>query len=156
VAARLLRERPGLGDDAALAVLREAGLVRDAAEQQRVGARVAAARAAYWRSRVGRCLCESSGFTVRWRWSGREYRVRGAGAAGSWHHGGRGLRRAWIGQRVRQLTSGDEPVFLAYFQKWWWLGGGASLYLAARCSGDRFHAEVREATAASARAGAPQ
>ena len=151
VAARLCRDRDGLSEAQVLAVLCAAGLVRDDAEAAELRHRVARERASFRRSRVGRCLCESTEFTVRWRWSGREFRVRGAAADGQWHHGGRELRRAWIGQRILQLDAGRPLGFLAYFEKWWWLGRKASLYVAPRCSGDRFHAELREATDAWSR-----
>jgi tRNA A-37 threonylcarbamoyl transferase component Bud32 len=147
-AARLVRDRPGLDDAAALAELRAAGLVRDDAEQAAVRARVVVERARYVRSRIMRCLGESTEFTRRWRWSGSEHRLRAGLGAGRWWAGGRELRDAWLGQRVLQLDRGRPLAFSGYFRRWWWLGGAAALYVREQCGGDRIHAELREAAAA--------
>lgn len=151
VAARLARERPGLDDAAALAELAGAGLLRDAGEMAAVRTRIAVERARYHRARVLRCLCESTEFSTRWRWWGREWRQRTGLGAGYWWRGGRELREAWVGQRVLQLETGRPPSFSAYFENWWWLGGAASLYVADRCSRERIQAEVKEARSAWAR-----
>jgi tRNA A-37 threonylcarbamoyl transferase component Bud32 len=145
-AARLLRERPGLDDGEAVAALREAGLLVDDHESPRMLARIAAERQRYRRTRVWRCLGESTEFTRRVGWAGIEHRLRGVADDGRWIHGGRELRRAWLGQRVLQLDTGRTPTFSAYFEKWYWLGGGASLYVPARCSGERIPVEVETAT----------
>lgn len=147
-AARLVRERPGLDDAAALSALRDARLLLDDQEVAVVQARLVADRRRFQRTRVWRCLAESTEFTRRLRWSGREYQLRSGLGEGRWWPGGRGLRRAWLGQRVRQLDRGEPLLFTAYFQKWWWLGGSAALYVPARCSGERIPAAVKEATAA--------
>ncbi len=150
-AARLVREREGLTDADALAVLRSAALVLDDREQEHVRRRLLAERQRFWRTRMFRCLTESTEFTWRWRWSGREYRWRAAAADGRWWWGGRVARAAWLGQRVLQLADGRTPLFSGYFQKWWWLGGGAAMYVPNQCSDERIEQEVRAAVAGLSR-----
>ena len=143
-AARLLRDRTG--DPASLAaVLRSAGLLRDDTEVAMAIARAAAERAHHARGRVLRCLQESTEFTRRVTLRGCEYRRRGSVGEGRWIWGDRSLREAWLGQRVRELRSGTAPVFCAYFQKWWWFGGGAGLYVAPDCNDVWIQEQVRAA-----------
>ncbi len=151
-AARLAREQPGLGDAAALDVLVAAGLVRDG-EREAVRVRLAADRGRYRAARVARCFTESTEFTVRRTWRGREYRRRTVAPDGRWWWGGPDARAAWIGQRALQLDTGREPLFTAYFQKWWWLGGGGALYVPSACSDESIDTEVRAATAGVRRQG---
>jgi tRNA A-37 threonylcarbamoyl transferase component Bud32 len=150
-AARLARERPGLDDAAALAVLAQVGLVRGERERVLLRARLAADRARFRRTRVARCFAESSEYTTRLCWTGREFRRRTALPDGRWCALGDRAGAAWVGQRVLQLDHGREPVFPALFRKWWWLGGGGSLYVPATCSDARIEREVGEAAAGAAR-----
>ncbi|HEX6811307.1 MAG TPA: lipopolysaccharide kinase InaA family protein [Planctomycetota bacterium] len=147
-AARLVRERPGLEPEVAAAALVQSGLVRDAAESETVRLRAARERGRFWRSRIRRCLQESTEFTLRTGLRGRLYRTRGELGDGRWWHGGgRELRRAWLGQRALHLRDGRAPLFPAFFQNWWWLGGGAALYVPRACREDRIRAEVQAASA---------
>ncbi len=147
-AAHLLRDRPGLADDSALECVQAAGLLLGADEVRRVQQVIVAERRHYRRSRVLRCLQESTEFVRQWRWSGVEHRLRAGLGDGSWQCGGRELRAAWLGQRVEQLDAGKPLRFSGFFTKWWWLGGGCALYVPPQCSGERFHAELRDAKAA--------
>jgi tRNA A-37 threonylcarbamoyl transferase component Bud32 len=142
-AARLLRDRQA--DPEAGASLLGAGLLQSAAERDAVVARAAAEQAWHARGRLLRCFRESTEFQVRVSLRGREYRLRGAQAPGRWWWGDRSLRAAWLGQRARQLATGVPPVFAAYFQNWWWLGGGAGLYVPAACSEAWIQEQVRAA-----------
>jgi hypothetical protein len=144
VAARLARERPGLDDAVATAVLREAGLLHDDGEQTALQAQLAADRRRFLRTRVMPCLSESTEFTRRLCWSGLEYRVRSGLEPGTCWQARRELRGAWLGQRVLQIECGRPLGLSAYCQKWWWLGGAASLYVAERCSGERIPAAVKD------------
>ncbi|HEU4418296.1 MAG TPA: lipopolysaccharide kinase InaA family protein [Planctomycetota bacterium] len=147
VAARLVRERPELEPAVAAAALMQAGLVRDAVESERVRRRAARERARWWRSRIRRCLQESTEFTRCYSLRGCLYRTRGELGEGRWWRGGRELRMAWLGQRARHLSEGRPPLFPAFFQNWWWRGGGASLYVPRACSEGRIEVEVQEASA---------
>lgn len=146
LAARLVRER-GPAPQWAPALL-AAGLLRAAAEVAAVEARCEAERARFRRSRIGRCLGDSTEFERRVHWWGTEHRVRGGLGAGRWWRGGASLRRAWIGQRIRQVDHGAPLAFSGFFRKWWWLGGGSGLYVPAACHDERIEAEVRTASAA--------
>lgn len=150
-AARLGRDVPGAGDAAVLAVLRQSGLLRDDDEQRMVLARIAAERRQFRRARVLRCRQQSTEFTRRIGWRGSEHRLRAGLGDGRWWRGGALARRAWLGQRVLQLVAGRPPRFRGYFQDWWWLGGGASLYVPAECSDDQIEAEATAAAAGLAR-----
>ncbi|HZN41922.1 MAG TPA: lipopolysaccharide kinase InaA family protein [Planctomycetota bacterium] len=147
VAARLVRERPELEPAVAAAALVQAGLVRDAVEGERVRLRAARERERYWRSRIRRCLQESTEFTRCFSFRGCLYRTRGELGEGRWLHGGRELRMAWLGQRARHLSEGRPPLFPAFFQNWWWRGGGTALYVPRACSEGRIEVEVQEASA---------
>jgi tRNA A-37 threonylcarbamoyl transferase component Bud32 len=147
VAARLVRDRTELEPGVAAAALMQAGLVRDAVESEQVRMRAARERARYWRSRIRRCLQESTEFTRCCSMRGCLYRTRGELGEGRWWRGGRELRMAWLGQRARYLLEGRPPLFPAFFQNWWWCGGGASLYVPRACSEGRIEVEVREASA---------
>lgn len=142
-AARLTRDVA----DRALAgrALAAAGLVRDAAEQAAVDAGAAAQRRAFAERRVRRCLGESTEFAVRASWRGREHRCRGELPPGRWIRGGGELRRAWIGQREQQVFGARSPLFPAFFQNWWWLGGRCALYVPHTCPENRITQEVAEA-----------
>ncbi|MCA8951703.1 MAG: phosphotransferase, partial [Planctomycetes bacterium] len=128
-AARLVRDLPAAAADA----LREGGLLTTAAEVAEVVARAAHARARYARSRVRRCLTESTEFRRRVRWHGVEHSFRGSWPAGRWIRGGRELDECWLGQNANRLFGSRSPVFWAFFRKWWWLGGGRALYVPEAC-----------------------
>ncbi|MCU0864274.1 MAG: hypothetical protein MUC36_10805 [Planctomycetes bacterium] len=142
-AARLVRERhavPGAVDS-----LRRAGLLHSDPEAATVVARARDEQAHHARGRVLRCLQESTEFRCRWTLRGREYRLRTGLGPGRWWWGDRSLRQAWIGQRARQLATGEPLVFSAYFRNWWWLGGGAGLYVPPACSEAWLQEQVRAA-----------
>jgi hypothetical protein len=147
VAARLVRERAELEPGVAAAALIQANLVRDAVESEHVRLRATRESARYWRSRIRRCLQESTEFTRCCSLRGCLYRTRGELGEGRWWHGGRELRMAWLGQRARHLLEGRPPLFPAFFQNWWWRGGGAALYVPRACSEGRIEVEVQEASA---------
>lgn len=142
-AARLIRD---LEADVA-APLRASGLLVDAAEIEAAQRSAARQREAYLRGRVMRCFAESTEFTRRLHFCGVEYRARGELPAGRWCWRGRELRTAWLGQRARSLFGSRSPLFPAFFQKWWWLGGAAALYVPQACSEDRIDAELKAASA---------
>ncbi|MFN3244540.1 MAG: lipopolysaccharide kinase InaA family protein [Planctomycetota bacterium] len=148
-ASRLLRDRHGAAHAAALAAMRDCGMLCSDAELTSVAARIEAERARYERSRIRRCMQTSTQFERSVHWSGVRHRLRDAAPDGRWIRGGAELRDAWIGQRVRQLREGAPLPFGAFFQKWWWLGGGAALYVPRACSDERIEAEVRTASAAT-------
>ena len=143
-AARLVRDRHG--DDAvAMAALLAAGLLHDAAEVAGVLAQRQRDAAHFRRSRAHRCLRESTEYTWQLRLTGREFRLRAGLGDGRWWWGGDELRRAWIGQCVLRLDAGTAPTFHGFFQKWWWLGGAAALYVPRRLADDGVDAAVRDA-----------
>ena len=148
IAARMLRERQGLTDDDGLCLLRTAGLVRDEQEAAAVQQALVRERRHWLRTRVLRCLGESTEFRRRWRWNGCEHWSRGAVAAGGWHAHPQAAQ-AWLGQRWHQLAHGRAACFPGYFRKWWWLGGGGALYVPPACHDGRFDAEVQAAVAGS-------
>jgi tRNA A-37 threonylcarbamoyl transferase component Bud32 len=147
VAARLVRDRTELEPGVAADALMQAGLVRDAVESEQVRLRAARERARYWRSRIRRCMQESTEFTRCCSLRGCLYRTRGELGDGRWWHGGHELRVAWLGQRARYLSEGRPPLFPAFFQNWWWRGGGTALYVPRACSEGRIEVEVQEASA---------
>lgn len=151
VAARLLRDRDAQEQESAWVRMREVGLLKSDSECDSVKARVAQLQSRYQDSRIRRCLLNSTEFVRRTHLSGVEYRMRGELPPGRWWRGGRALRAAWIGQRVRDLREGTPPVFAAYFQKWWWLGGGAALYVPKQFEDERINAEVHLASSAAIR-----
>jgi len=147
-AARLVRDLEPMAS--AEEALTSSRLVRDAAELEAALADAAAQRAAYRRRRVLRCLQESTEFTRRLRWSGVEHRRRGPLPPGRWHDGGTELRRCWIGQRCLELFGSRSPVFPAFFQKWWWLGGAGALYVPRPCTQDQMESELLATSAGCA------
>ena len=149
VATRMLRDREGPEQDAAIAAMRAHGMLCSEAEVAhalRVSDRL---RARYNRSRVHRCLRTSTEFARRLTLSGVRYERRGRDPGGRWLRGGAALRDAWLGQRVRQLRGAATQPFGAYFRKWWWLGGGSALYVSRQCSDAEIEVEVQEAAAAA-------
>ena len=145
-AARLVRDRQEPADQLAAALL-AGGLLHDAAEAARVFARSAADERRFLRSRALRCLRESTEFTWRLGATGREFRRRDCPPDGRWIRGGVELRQAWIGQWLQQSASGAGPVFGAFFQNWWWLGGGCALYVPAALDDAQVAAAVQRASA---------
>jgi len=143
-AARLVRDHTA-SENARRDALRIGGLVHNAGEAEQVEARRHAERRHHLRSRAARCLTESTGYTWRLRWNGREFRHRGELGAGRWVSGGRRLRRAWIGCCALQQAGLPSPDFRALFQNWWWLGGGCALYVPPSLDADRLEAAVQEA-----------
>lgn len=150
IAARMLRDRGVADQRAVLAAMRSKGLLTSDEELERALRLRDADRAAYERSRIWRCLRTGTEFERRLAWWGVRYERRDRGEGGRWVRGGRALGEAWIGQRVLQLRERQAPRFGAYFCKWWWLGGGAGLYIADPCSDAQIQVEV-EAAAAAAR-----
>lgn len=144
LAARLLRDRPSAERARDVQTLVDVGLLR-VGESSRLERQLVHWRQRYARSRYLRCFCESTEFTVRWRWTGREYRQRRAAIDGRWVSGGGELRRAWIGQHALRMAHGRPAPFMAFFQKWWWLGGGGGLYVPAAWNDDRTASEVEAA-----------
>lgn len=151
VAARMLRERDGAEERAAVVAMQAHGLLRSADEVSRALRRRDHLRAAYEGSRVRRCLQTSTGFERRASWSGVRYARRDRASRGRWLRGGAEFGDAWIGQRVLELRDRRPPLFGAYFRKWWWLGGGAGLYVAEQCREAQIEAEVEAAAAAGRR-----
>lgn len=156
LAARLLRDRSEFDLARAVRVLGEAGLLRDESDQAELQDRLVADRAHYQRTRLRRCLTESTEFSVCWRWNGREFRRREATSPGRWVAGGGSFADAWLGQRALHLATGRTPLFVAMFRKWWWLGGGVSLYVPATCSNEHIEPEVRAASAGIFSSAPPQ
>lgn len=150
VAARLLRDRHGIDRGQALAYMLSRSLLcseEDAASAERLAEQEARH---YRASRVRRCLMNSTDFECRYRWLGTEYRRRGELGEGRWWSGGRRCKRAWLGQRARNLEHGTPLAFRAFFAKWWWLGGGGALYVPSEWSDERIEIELRKAAAATA------
>lgn len=143
-AARLVRDVAACEPEL-LDALRAGGLVLDAAEARWVVGQRHAERLRHLRSRAHRCLTESTGYTWRCRWNGREFRRRGELGPGRWVWGGQELRRAWIGCCALQQAGRPAPDFRALFQNWWWLGGRCALYVPAPLDADRLEAAVQEA-----------
>jgi hypothetical protein len=149
-AARMLRERPGLGDDEGLRVVQAAALL-DAGDAEAVRCWLWRERQEWARARLLRCFAESTEFRRQWRWNGCEHWQRGAAPRGLWRPHPRACE-VWLGQRLLQLESARPPVFAALRRRWWWLGGGASLYVPAACDDGRIDAELQAALAAAPRA----
>ena len=147
VAVRMLRERSEASERAAVAAMREHGVLRSDGEVSAALAARDREELRYLRSRVLRCMQTSTEFERRVTWSGVRCWRRAAASDGRWVRGGKELRAAWMGQRIGQLEAGASPTFGGYFHKWWWLGGGASLYVPGSCSDDRVGAEVAAAAA---------
>ena len=150
VAARLLQDRPATDAAAATTAFVGAGLLGSAADVERVLAAVATLRARFVRTRIRRCLGESTEFTRRIGLGGVEHRARGELPPGTWR-AGRDARRVWLGQRVLQVLEGRPPVFPAFLHKWWWLGGGGALYVPAAYSEDRIDSAIADSRDAYAR-----
>jgi hypothetical protein len=148
VASRLLRDRAEKGRQSAVGIMREQGLLKTQGEVAEVMRRAGTAARHYAESRVRRCLTNSTEFERHIRATGVEYRVRGALPEGRWWSGDPNLRDAWMGQRINQLQHGVAPVFAAFFQKWWWLGGGCALYVSADHSNDIVASAVQRASRA--------
>ncbi len=158
-AARLLREHLevmplGAGPGAMAVVEAElvaGGLLGDPEEVAEAHQLAGRELAHYRRSRVQRCLGESTEFRRRWRWSGVLHQLRGELPPGRWLPLTREARQQWLGQRARQVFENRPPVFPAFFHKWWWLGGKGSLYVPRACSEDRIEAEQSAAAAGFSR-----
>jgi len=150
VAARLLRDQPPADREQALVRMRAAGMLRSEHEVELAVSRADREGQRYRDSRVERCMTNSTEFVRRVRISGVEYRVRDPFPQGRWWSGPGDLRAAWLGQRRRHLERGQMPVFAGFFQKWWWLGGRARLYVPATCIDERIEDEVRAASLAVA------
>ena len=147
VAARMLRELGGADEQAAAAAMRAAGLLRSDFEVERALQESAGGRAAYQRSRVRRCLQESTEFERRVTWRGVRHARRDRPRRGRWIARGGALGDAWLGQRGLELKEGRAPLFGAYFRKWWWLGRGEGLYVSDSCSEAQIRAELDVARA---------
>jgi len=147
VAARMLRELTGAEAQAAVSAMRTAGLLCSDVEVERALQESAARRAAYQRSRVRRCLQESTEFERRVTWRGVRHARRDRPRSGRWIVRGGALGDAWLGQRVLELNEGRAPLFGAYFRKWWWLGRGEGLYVSDSCSEAQIRAELDVARA---------
>jgi hypothetical protein len=152
-AARLVRDRQEPAA-ALAAALQAGGLLHDAAEAAQVLLQRTADERRFQRSRALRCLRESTTFTWRLRASGREFRRRDCPPDGRWVRGGAELRQAWIGQWCLQSIAGEVDrgdgagsVFGAFFQNWWWLGGGCALYVPAALDDAQVAAAVQRASA---------
>ncbi len=155
VAARMLRERDGEVSRSAVDAMRACGMLATESEVSAALARRDAEAARYRRSRVLRCLQTSTEFERSVSWSGVRYAHRVRTPDGRWIRGGRELREAWLGQRVRQLEDGSPPRFGAFFRKWWWLGGGRALYVPSTWSDEQIDAELA-ATSAFCRPSPPR
>lgn len=143
-AVRLVRDATA-SEPVLLDALRQGGLVQDAAEAQQVVARRHVERLRHLRSRAHRCLTESTGYTWRLCWNGREFRRRGELGPGRWVWGGLEFRRAWIGCCALQQAGRPAPDFRALFQNWWWPGRRCALYVPVELDADRLAAAVQEA-----------
>jgi len=150
-AAKLLQNRVELSRDAAAEALLGAGLLGSIGEVDRAMRGTAAVRRRWLLTRVRRCWSESTEFSRHVRWWGVEHRTRGELPPGRWWSRLRGLQRVWLGQRALFVLDGRPPAFPAIARKWWWLGGGASLYVPDSCSDERIEAEVAAALAGHAR-----
>jgi hypothetical protein len=139
-AARLLQDREAGAPAEALVA---AGLLRDDDEVRRAVVLAARRRARFLRSRVLRCLGESTEFTRHGDGRGVEHRVRAPLPPGAWRSGDTEARAVWIGQRARQVLEGGELLFPAYRRKWWWLGGGGALYVPLECSEELIQSRQR-------------
>jgi len=142
VAARLFSTAPELDPGAVFATLCEVSLLGSPAAAVRAHARARRQQAAWWRSRLWRCLRTSTEFEASWRWRGVEYRRRGALPPGSWQHGDERLRRCWLGQRALQLFEGQPPQLFAYFRSWWWQPPAHAVYIPAELDPDQVGAEL--------------
>lgn len=143
-AAARLWQGSGLGDHEAEAGLLASGLLRDRGEVEAARHQAGALQRHFDRGRILRCLRESTQFTRRITICGIEHRRRGELPPGRWWRGGEELRKAWLGQRASEVFEGRPPVFPALFRKWWWCGGGWSLYVPGPCE-DRKEAELAAA-----------
>jgi len=159
-AARLVRDQEDWQQDrhGIAAALRASGLVVDDEELAMVRLRAMQERSEHLRRRVMRCLGETTEFTRRIRWNGIEYQSRDSRPPGRWIGGRSELRQSWLGQRALFLFGSRSPLFWAFFQKWWWLGGGCALYVPQACTEDRIDLELataREGVAMLAERAAP-
>jgi hypothetical protein len=143
LAARLLSEcEPAIWTDAGTALV-ASGLIA-AAELPAVGLAAGQLLARWRRTRLRRCLQESSEFERRIHWCGIEHRQRGELPPGRWVTGARRrLRAAWLGQRRLQLADGRSGQVAAYFAPWWWFPGPAAVYVPAAFSDDAVSAELQ-------------
>lgn len=146
-AAKLLQNRSEITRAAAATALLDSALLRSPDDVDRALARAAAGRLHHLRGRILRCWTESTEFTRRRAWWGIEHRTRGELPPGRWWSGATAPHHVWVGQRARFVLDGRPPAFPAIARKWWWLGGGASLYVPASCSDERIEAEVATALA---------
>ena len=149
-AVKLLQHRAATTAEANDALL-GSGLLDRAGDVDLARRRAADAQRHFVQKRILRCLSESTEFSRQLRWWGVEHRIRGELPGGRWLRGRKvDLRRAWLGQRALQVVEQRVPVFPAFARNWWWLGGGAALYVPASCSDARIESEVQAATAGHA------
>jgi hypothetical protein len=148
MASRLVRDLPDEALDALVGRLVAAGLLVSDDEREGIVQGARTARRRFLVSRVRRCLGESTEFERRVTPTGIEHRRRDAPVAVRCHRGGRRLVDAWLGERVLQVLHDAAPSFGGIFRKWWWLGGGASLYVPAEWSDERTLVEVERCAAA--------
>lgn len=148
--ARLLREH--LAGAAGLAsALVAGGLLANEAEV--AAARQLATRELdrFRRSRLLRCLGNSTEFRCVLRWRGIENRSRADLPEGRWLPAIPQARQVWLGQRALQVFEGRPPAFPALFRKWWWCGGKGALYVPRACEQDRIELDIAAARAGHAR-----
>jgi hypothetical protein len=138
-AARLWSETGGSTADAGTLV--HSGLLRDG-ELATVQDQALRLQNRWLRSRIARCLQESTEFHRRIRFSGVEHCRRGPWPEGTWLRGGRDLVEAWIGERALEVLSGRKPCLLALFRRWPWLPGAHSVYIPAPFTEFSFRAEL--------------
>ena len=117
--ATLLRVRPATMARELLV----AGLLHDEREAAAAIAAAADDDARFARLRVERCLHDGTEFARTLHWWGATHRPRGAPEPTRWLAAGVDGVAAWRGQRVRQLTSREAPVFVALRRRWPCFGG---------------------------------
>lgn len=150
VAARLLREH--LAGAAGLAsALVAGGLLANDAEVAAARAQATRELDRFRRSRVLRCLGNSTEFRRFVTWRGTEYRQRADLPDGHWLPAITNAREVWLGQRALQVFEGRPLAFPALFRKWWWCGGKGALYVPRTCDQDRIELELAAARAGHVR-----
>lgn len=149
-AARLLREHlagpGGLGSE-----LVAGGLLADQAEVAAARQQATRELDRFHRTRVLRCLGNSTEFRRLVAWRGIENRQRGELPEGRWLPPSPVARQVWLGQRALQVFEGRPLAFHALFRKWWWRGGKGSLYVPRACDQDRIELDIAAARAGHTR-----